>query len=74
MLLVKEVCCVGGVESHGAETLVWTQSSASPFPDAAKLTLASERTTVGSYGNRVPVEETGVGVAEIGEERGGGGS
>lgn len=50
------------------------QDGARPFPDAAKLSLASERTAVGSYRNRVPVEETGIGVAEIDKERGGGSS
>lgn len=50
------------------------QDGARPFPDAAKLGLAGERTAVGSYWDRVPVDETGIGVAEIDEERGGGSS
>lgn len=50
------------------------QDCACPFPDATKLSLASERTAVGSYRNRVPVEEAGIGVTEIDKERGGGSS
>lgn len=74
MLLVKEVSRVERIKAHGGESLVRAQDGARPFPDAAKLRLASERTTVGCYWDRVPVEETGIGVAEIDEERGGGSS
>lgn len=72
MLLVKEVSRVERVKAHGGESLVRAQDGARPFPDAAKLGLAGERAAVGSYWDRVPVEETGIGVAEIDEERGGG--
>jgi hypothetical protein len=69
VLLVKEVGRVERIQLHGSKSLVRAQDRACPFPDAAKLGLASERTAVGSYWGRVPVEETGVGVAEIDEER-----
>lgn len=72
MLLVKEVSRVPGVDAHGAEPLVRPQDGAGPLPDAAELALAGEGAAVGGYGNRVPVEEAGVGVAEIGEEGRGG--
>lgn len=72
MLLVKEVSRVEGIKAHGGKSFMRTQDGARPFPDAAKFGLACEGTAVGSYWDGVPVEETGIGVAEIDEERGGG--
>lgn len=73
VLLVKEVGRVARVDAHGAEPFVRPQDGAGPLPDAAELALAGEGAAVGGYGNGVPVEEAGVGVAEIGEEGRGGG-